>query len=141
MTPEQLQARLALLRSNLATLDRVPQSSFAEFDRDFRNLPTALHLLQVTIQTLIDVGAYACAQRGLGAPDSSQAILPKLEEAGLMPAGTAQRFSAMFAFRNRIVHLYERIDAHRVYEILTTERADIEDLLAKLLQVLKPPTG
>jgi uncharacterized protein YutE (UPF0331/DUF86 family) len=28
----------------------------------------------------------------------------------------------LFAFRNRVVHLYDRVDPRRVYEILTQHR-------------------
>lgn len=141
MNAAQLQTKIAVLRSNLAGLDRIPQASLTEFESDFRNLPAALHLLQVAIQTLMDLAGYACARRGLGAPGSSQEILEKLEGAGLVPPGTHQRFTGMFAFRNRVVHLYDRIDVQRVFDILTRERRDLEELLSLVLRVLKDAPG
>lgn len=56
-----------------------------------------------------------------------------LEEAGLVPAGTASRMTPIVGLRNRIVHLYERIEARRVYEILTEPRNDLREILALLL--------
>jgi uncharacterized protein YutE (UPF0331/DUF86 family) len=42
----------------------------------------------------------------------------------------------MFAFRNRVVHLYDRVEARIVYEILTRNRDDLEELLRHLLAAL-----
>ena len=36
-------------------------------------------------------------------------------------------------FRNRVVHLYDRIDERRVHEILTRHRMDLLELLDQLL--------
>jgi uncharacterized protein YutE (UPF0331/DUF86 family) len=62
----------------------------------------------VAIQILIDVGSHLVARLGLGAPETSQDLLQRLEHAGKLPAGASKRFGRIFAFRNRIVHLYDR---------------------------------
>ena len=57
-----------LVRSNLEKLARIPQSSYDEFAADFRNAEAALHLLQTSIQALVDMGSRACASLGLETP-------------------------------------------------------------------------
>ncbi len=136
MTSAQIQTKLALLRDNLEKLDQIPQQSYEQFASDFRNLDSALHRLQTSIQALIDVGSFVTAGRGLGAPGTSRDILDGLEQAGLLPPGAADRFGPIFGFRNRVVHLYDRIDPQIVYRILTEERQDIEELLLLLLALL-----
>jgi uncharacterized protein YutE (UPF0331/DUF86 family) len=42
-------------------------------------------------------------------------------------------------FRNRVVHLYDRIDERRVYEILVQHSGDLAELLDLLLGALEPP--
>ena len=139
MSPEQIQHKLALLAEAISKLRQLPQSSLAEFRSDPRNLDAALRRLQVAIQILIDVGSHVVAQLGLGAPDTSRDLLDRLEAAGRLPPGSAARFGRMFAFRNRVVHLYDRVDDARVFEILTTHRADLPRVLALLLAVPVPP--
>jgi uncharacterized protein YutE (UPF0331/DUF86 family) len=134
---EQLHARLDVLRQNLENLGRVPQSSFDEFASDFRNVASTLYLLQTSIQALIDVGGYVVASRALPAPRTSVEIFERLDEAGLVPAGSARRFALVVGFRNRIVHLYDRVDERRVFEILTVHRNDLAELLDVLLSVLE----
>jgi len=136
VTGAELEARIALLRDNLEKLDRIPQGSFQEFEADFRNLDSALHRLQTSIQALMDIGGYLCAVLGLGAPATSREILERLEGGNALPAGSAARFGAIFGFRNRVVHLYERIDPEIVFRILSEERGELEELARMLLAAL-----
>ncbi|MBI3268306.1 MAG: DUF86 domain-containing protein [Planctomycetes bacterium] len=140
MTPEELRAKLDVIRENLEAMPRIPQSSFDEFRADFRNLPTALHLLQTTIQALMDLGGYACARLGVRTPATSRDILENLESAGHLPAGSAARFGPIFGFRNRVVHLYDRIEPRIVFGILVNERHDLAALCDLLLVLLQRPT-
>ncbi|MBN1609428.1 MAG: DUF86 domain-containing protein [Polyangiaceae bacterium] len=128
MTEDQVLSKLEIVRSNLEKLELIPQASYAEFAADFRNLDSALHRLQTGIQALIDLASYLVALRGLGVPRTSLDALEKLEGAGLLPPGSVQRFAPIFGFRNRIVHLYDRIDPEIVYRILTQHRTDLAEL-------------
>lgn len=138
MTEDGLAAKFEIVRRNLERLRELPQSSYAEFSADFRNLDSALHRLQTTIQALIDIASYLVSVRGLGIPRTSLDTLEKLETAGLLPEGSTQRFAPIVGFRNRVVHLYDRIDPEIVYSILTETRDDLRDLGALLLRVLGP---
>ncbi|HET9955202.1 MAG TPA: DUF86 domain-containing protein [Polyangiaceae bacterium] len=137
MTDDAVPAKLAIVRENLEKLERIPQASWQEFDADFRNLDSALHRLQTTIQALIDIACYLVALRGLGVPRTSLDALEKLEAAALLPQGSAQRFAPIVGFRNRIVHLYDRIDPQIVYAILTQNRGDLVELARLLASTLK----
>lgn len=65
----------------------------------------------------------------------SAATSSKLEAAGLLPPGTAGEMAPIVGFRNRIVHLYDRVDTKRVYEILTRHLRDLPRLLHLLLAI------
>ena len=135
MTENEIQRRLEVLRENLERLESIPQATFEEFVADFRNLDSALHRLQTSIQALLDLGAVLVSKLGLPAPKASLDILSALEEAGRLPGGSTVRFRPIIGFRNRVVHLYDRIDERIVYRILTEERKDLVDLLELLLGV------
>jgi len=138
MSPEQLQAKLAYLVAAIAKLRALPQSSLEEFRSDDRTIDSALHRLQVAIQILIDVGSHVVASLGLGAPETSRDILERLERAGRLPLGSTTRFGRMFAFRSRVVHLYDRVDDEVVYEIVTAHLGDLEQLGTYFLDALHP---
>ncbi|MBX3272791.1 MAG: DUF86 domain-containing protein [Sandaracinaceae bacterium] len=128
MSPEQVRAKLAHVADRVAELSQIPSESYESFIADPRNLDAALHRLQTAIQALIDVGSHAVAAAGLRAPSTSHEILELLESAGHLPAGSAARFAPMFGFRNRIVHLYDRVEPRRVYEIVRAETGDLAEL-------------
>ena len=136
MTDEGVPAKLEIVRQNLERLEQLPQSSYAEFSADFRNLDSALHRLQTTIQALVDIASFLVSRRGLGVPTTSLDALEKLETAGLLPQGSAKRFAPIVGFRNRVVHLYDRIDPEIVYRILTQNRDDLRVLGALLVKAL-----
>jgi uncharacterized protein YutE (UPF0331/DUF86 family) len=141
VTFDQIQSRLDILKANLGKLSEMPQRTYEEFASDFRNVDATLHILQTSIQALIDVGGYLVAERALATPRSSHEIFERLEEAGLLPPGTARRAAPIVGFRNRVVHLYDRIDERRVYEILVEHRAELPELLDRLLAALESPSS
>ena len=124
-----------LVRTSLDELARLPQSTADEFTSDFRNVESALHLLQTTIHSLLDMASVACARLGLQTPRTSFEILERLEADGRLPAGAAQRFTPLVGFRNRTVHLYDRIDPLIVFRIVREQRDDLVDLLDLLLGI------
>jgi uncharacterized protein YutE (UPF0331/DUF86 family) len=136
MTSKQLHSKLDVLRRNLERLDAIPQTSFEEFSADFRNVAATLYLLQTAIQVLIDLAAWLVTQHALGTPRTSHEVFELLEGASLLAAGTAARVAPIVGFRNRVVHLYDRIDERRVYEVLTQHRSDLPQLLHQLLGAL-----
>jgi len=138
VTVDEVQSKLAILRDNLARLDELAaDGDYAAFVADFRNLDSALHRLQTSIQALIDIGSLVLAERGLGAPATSRAVLERLEEQGYLPSGSTTRFGPIFGFRNRVVHLYDRIDPEIVHRILTEQRGELRELADLLLSALE----
>ena len=138
MVFDQVQAKLDVLRANLEQLDRIPCGSRAEFVGDFRNVAAALYLLQTSIQALIDVAGYLVSRHGLATPRTSHEVFERLEHAELVPPGTAAAVANMIGFRNRVVHLYDRVDDARVFEIFMMHRADLPRVLALLFVVFVP---
>jgi uncharacterized protein YutE (UPF0331/DUF86 family) len=79
MNEAGVDAKCAFVRDNLERSSEIPQSSLELLAADFRNVDSALHHLQTTIQALIDIGSLAVAALGLGTPERSRSILELLE--------------------------------------------------------------
>jgi uncharacterized protein YutE (UPF0331/DUF86 family) len=137
VTESDIARRLEVIRENLERLAEIPQSSFEVFASDFRNLDSALHRLQTSIQALLDLGSLLVSRLGLPAPRTSAEIVSCLEQAGHLPSGSTTRFRPIIGFRNRVVHLYDRIDERIVFHILTEERDDLAELLGLLLDIFE----
>jgi uncharacterized protein YutE (UPF0331/DUF86 family) len=137
VSPEQLEAKLLLLADVITKLRTLAHTDLQQFRADDRNLDAALRRLQVAIQILIDVGSHVVAALGLGTPESSSDLLRRLEAGGKIPIGSSERFGKIFAFRNRIVHLYDRVDDAYVHEIVTQHLGDLEDLAKAYIDALR----
>jgi uncharacterized protein YutE (UPF0331/DUF86 family) len=135
VTSSDIADKAAFVRQALDELSAIPHTTCDDFLADRRNLPATLHLLQTAIQGLVDIGLILVSARGLRTPRTSIDVIELLEEAGALPAGSATTYRPVIGFRNRVVHLYDRIDPEIVYRILTEERSDLVQLLALLLDI------
>jgi uncharacterized protein YutE (UPF0331/DUF86 family) len=135
MTTEELLARAHLVRANLKQLDSIPQESLDEFESDPRNLQATLHLLQTSNPGADRHGELPLCATGAPSPRSSRDIFAALEADGRLPKGTTDEITPLIGFRNRVVHLYDRVDTGRVFDVLRDHRGDIERLLRLVLEI------
>ena len=133
MTRLSVPGKLGMLRENVRQMGDIPQDTLEAFLVDFRNLQAALHLLQVSIQILIDLAAYACARRGVAPTGTSFGLVTALEEAGFLTHDAAARCAPILGFRNRVVHLYDRVDPEIVWHVLREHRVELLELAEKLV--------
>jgi uncharacterized protein YutE (UPF0331/DUF86 family) len=125
MKKEEVQNKLDIIPENLEKLEILRARGYEEFTSDFRNIDSALHRFQTSIQVLVDIGGYIIASLGLRAPGTSGEIIDILVEHGLLNAAQRDRYISMIQFRNRIVHFYNDIDLKILYQILQEEVVDI----------------
>jgi uncharacterized protein YutE (UPF0331/DUF86 family) len=137
MNPRDVQAKIDVLTDNLDKLAILQTKTFEEFVSDFRNIDSALHRLQTSIQALLDVGSYVIASLGLRTPNTNAEIIEVLSEAGYIPKDRRDTCIKITQFRNRIVHLYNHIDTKTLYDILTKELQDLSLFYADLLKAIE----
>lgn len=137
MKKEDIQIKLDLIPENVEKLEILRGKSLDEFEADFRNVDSALHRLQTTIQALIDIGGYIVASLGLRTPSTNAEVIEILVEKGLIDAKDKDKYIKMIQFRNRVVHLYNDIDIKVLYQIVQEEIGDIKELYLNLLQIIE----
>jgi len=137
MRKEDVQSKLDIIPENMEKLDILRRMSYEEFIGDFRNIDSALHRLQTSIQALVDIGGYIIASLGLRTPSTSGEVIDILVENGLLKTEQRDRYISMIQFRNRIVHFYSDIDLKILYQILQEEMADIRELYRTLIQIIE----
>jgi uncharacterized protein YutE (UPF0331/DUF86 family) len=136
MNIEDVRGKLDVLASNERQLKWLGQLSEADFASDARNLDSALHRLQTSIQALLDVGAYVVGSLKLPTPQHSADIIINLRDAGMIDPAAADSYVRMAAFRNRVVHLYNRIDPAIVLDILQNHSHELQALQQTLLDII-----
>jgi len=137
MRKEDVQSKLDIIPENLEKLEILRAMGNEKFTSDFRNIDSALHRFQTSIQALVDIGGYIIASLGLRTPGTSGEVIDILVEHGLFNAGQRDRYISMIQFRNRIVHFYNNIDLKVLYQILQEELLDIRELYRTLTLVIE----
>jgi uncharacterized protein YutE (UPF0331/DUF86 family) len=134
MRKEDVQGKLDIIPENLEKLEILRAMGYEKFTSDFRNIDSALHRFQTSIQALVDIGGYIIASLGLRTPGTSGEVIDILVDHGLL---NAERRDRMIQFRNRIVHFYNNIDLKVLYQILQEELLDIRELYRTLILVIE----
>lgn len=137
MRKEDVQSKLDIIPENLEKLEILRAMGYENFTSDFRNIDSALHRFQTSIQALVDIGGYIIASLGLRTPGTSGEVIDILVEHGLLNAEQRDRYISMIQFRNRIVHFYNNIDLKVLYQILQEELLDIRELYRTLILVIE----
>ena len=137
MKQEDVQKKLDVIPENLEKLKTFCSKSYQEFISDFRNIDSALHRLQTSIQALLDIGGYIIASLGLKTPSSNAEIIEILRDNGYIDSQKAEAYIKMAQFRNRVVHLYNSIDVDVLYQILVNEIEDIKSLFKILIEIIE----
>lgn len=136
MNQRDVQTKIDFILDNLEKLSRLKAKAYEDFISDFRNIDSALHRLQTSIQALLDIGGYIIASLGLRTPNTNPEIIEILCMAGYIPTERAETYTKMCQFKNRIVHLYNHIDTEMLYAFLVNELDDIKDFYTGLLKII-----
>jgi uncharacterized protein YutE (UPF0331/DUF86 family) len=134
---EDIQTKIDVIFNNLDKLKFFKAKSYEEFISDFRNIDSSLHILQTSIQALLDIGSYIIASLGLKTPNTNTEVIKILGDNGFIPEDRSETYVKMSQFRNRIVHLYNHVDTETLYDIIVNELADIKDFYTNLLQIIE----
>jgi len=122
-----------LARRKLLSLDQYQRelgelvsSGRERYLADWRAQRAAERTLQLAIEVCIDLAEHVIADHRLPIPETVAGAFETLHKAKLLEPTLAGALVRMARFRNLLVHDYVRIDAARVFEIATTDVADID---------------
>jgi len=123
---EILRQKIQFIEDNLSKLGYLKNLSYEEFAGDFRNFVTAKHLLQVSVEAMIDIANHIVSRRRWGIPEKSADSFRILREHGYFTKHEEDLFVTMIKFRNRVVHLYHKVNEEEVYRILQENLSDFK---------------
>lgn len=124
---DRLQTRFELLGQYLAELRRLRDLDVARY---LREAYAGRYLVQVAAQTCIDIAAHVIASEGWRAPRDFGDTFAVLAEHDVITAALARRLRALAGLRNRLVHVYDRVDDERVHAALADGLDDIDRFVA-----------
>ena len=131
-------ATLDQMLSNLRGYVRV-LGSLATFPReDFLGNPdkigNAKYHFVIAIECCIDIANHIIASENYRFPRDNAESFAVLIEAGILAEDLREPLRNMARFRNRLVHLYWRVDDQRVYDYLQTAPPDFDRFARAIAQ-------
>ncbi|MFN3420612.1 MAG: type VII toxin-antitoxin system HepT family RNase toxin [Armatimonadota bacterium] len=134
---ERVLAKLADLDSYLNELSQVAPSSFEEYVRSIEKRRACERLLQISVETVIDICAILVQSLRLGLPAEEDDIFEKLVSAGVISREMVKTLRRMKGFRNILVHEYGRVDDRIVFDIIVNRMDDFEVFKREILEALR----
>jgi uncharacterized protein YutE (UPF0331/DUF86 family) len=138
MTPSRLQEkivaeRVAWIREMVAGIRELPLRSYDDFVADARNVATAESYLRRSLEALMDLGRHILS-KGFGeAAAEYRLISRRLLAVGVLGENEARLMGVLAGYRNRLVHFYNQINRHELFEICGGQLDDVTVVLNALL--------
>lgn len=124
--PQKVLSILNSLRGYREKLGQLAAVLETEFLRDFTKVESAKHLLQISIESCIDIAHHIIADNGYRAPQDSYDAFVVLNEEKILPDDFLPTLRQMVSFRNRVVHLYWDVDDQAVQGIVKNNLDDLD---------------
>lgn len=129
--------KLSRLREYLKYLRALKDISLESFISDFEARGAAERYLQLSIESVIDIGNEIISSLQLRRPERYREIPRILADAEIIPSEFAERIAQMIGFRNLLVHDYAVINKALEHEFLQTRLSDFESYMKHLADWLK----
>ncbi|MEK7162875.1 MAG: HepT-like ribonuclease domain-containing protein [Patescibacteria group bacterium] len=110
----------------LKELDELLIFSDQEIFTDSGKLHIAERLLQLIVDTMLDINQHFIKEQNLKIPDDFQSTFYILGENNIFPADFAIKIAPVVGLRNRIVHRYDSINKQLFIETLRKNASDFK---------------
>lgn len=105
----------------------VTKMSDEEIRKDYFKYHTAERLLQLIVDTILDINIHFIKENKLIVPDDLQSTFVTLAENNLLPKDFAAKIAPVVGLRNRIVHKYDSLDKKTFIEKLKKNFNDFKE--------------
>ena len=128
---------LNALHENLALLRPMQKMTLKELTANGIQWNGILHLLQLCVEQVSDIGAHLLAANDMTVPDEHREIIIKMGRSNFIPSEFAERIGPMAGFRNVVAHEYLTIDPEKVGDVLYNHLTDFEEFSVYIYDYLR----
>ncbi len=117
MTPlkiETIQDKLFRINQNVTFIEDILRSPNEDILKDVARYNGLEHMLQLSIQAILDIGAHILAEEFQENPANYQDIIAALGKHGVIEQAFATEQVEMAKFRNKLIHDYDAVDTKKV---------------------------
>lgn len=136
MDKERILAKIDRLDRYLHELKDIMPENFETYQK-IEKKRACERLLQISIESVLDICAQVVIELRLGLPSEEDEIFEKLEQAKIISSATRETLKRMRGFRNILVHEYGHIDDRLVYDVLKNNMDDFNSIRKEIIAALK----
>lgn len=125
------------LRTFTLELRAVQDTSYDEFGENIQLRRFIERTLHIAIEAVIDISQHIIADQGWREAESYRDTFTVLKEHGVISGELLPKLHNMAAFRNLLVHYYERIDDAIIFGILKRNLTDFEEFERQIFSFVK----
>jgi len=130
---EKIRQKLHFIRENLTHLEQFKGMEAGSLKSDHIKEAAAIRMLQVVIEAVLDICSHVITREGWGLPKSYLESVELAVQNGLIPQEMVQEYKNMAKFRNRVVHLYDKVDTEELIEIINLHLDDFKPFISNVL--------
>ena len=112
-------------------------NNFEDYAESSKTRRVCERLLQISIETVIDVCGLLAKELALGTPSDEDDVFEKLKVKKFISSTMLETLKKMKGFRNILVHRYAEVDDELVFEFLKNDIKDFETFKKEILAFLK----
>jgi uncharacterized protein YutE (UPF0331/DUF86 family) len=131
---EKIRQKLQFMRQELRELKKFQGMDLSQFHSNSLYEAAATRMLQVAIEAMLDICAHIISREGWGLPKSYVETVELAARNGLIPQQLEDTYKAMARFRNRVVHLYDEIDAAEIWNVIQNHLDDFRPFIAAVIR-------
>lgn len=128
---------LSDINSNIHALRDADDITWEVYKTDMRSRRFVERSLHIMVEAVIDVAQHIISDEKLREPANYRDTFLVLAENGIINTQHLNIYEKMAAFRNLIVHYYERIDDEVVFGIFKKNLKDFEMFITEILQFMQ----
>jgi len=137
MDKKRMLSKIDEMNSYLEELENIKPLSFEEYKNSIEKKRACERLLQISIETALDICNIIISDLKLGLPSTEEEIFQKLERKKIISPKMAKVLNNMKGFRNILVHKYGIVNDELVFENLSEKLEDFDKFKEEILKFIK----
>jgi len=133
---EKILSKIDELNGYLEELEKIKPSSLEEYQSSIEKKRACERLLQISIETILDIGNIIVSNLKLGVPSDEEDLFDKLKSKKIISVEMIKILNIMKGFRNILVHKYGKVDDELTFENLD-KLSDFTDFIEQIMKFLE----
>ncbi|MFW6282523.1 MAG: type VII toxin-antitoxin system HepT family RNase toxin [Minisyncoccales bacterium] len=133
---ERILSKVDELDGYLQELTEIVPRDLEAYEKSIRDKRACERLLQISIETVIDILNIINSKLRLGLPSEEEDLIERIYRKKIISKDLKKIILEMKGFRNIIVHKYGEVDDELVFEILSEKISDFDKFRKEIIEYL-----